>query len=553
MIDQNHVPREHLGLVSCVIIFYNAKRYLADAIESVFSQTYSDWELVLVDDGSTDGSTEIARRYAKQRPNQVRILTHPGAANLGKSASRNLGMRAARGEFLAMLDADDVWLPEKLEQQVALLRVHPSVDMLYGPVLYWYSWTGRPRDGLMDMSSQVRLPPMVHAQIFEPPTLLTKMIVSEARRHEGSCPYPSCVMLRSKLFQQCNGFDVDFRDVYDDAIFFVKVFLRGRIYVCDQIWTYYRLHSDAPYSGSYTDLIKSGSWHPVKANPSEQKFLERAAEYVNASRNRYPLLQSAGLQATLWYARLRYRRPKVFRLLSSFLRRGRRIIRWARDKSATRSTVNAREHIRRGLIRWGDFNSLQPISGKIGFERRSSSILARITKSFLNQHRSVIQGRVIELGDDSLTREYGGERVRSVTILRPSELFSDDGTNVGPEDTCDCLIAMDAVQYADDPSLVVGNIERRLSPGGTALVILPGLVPMTAIPSDRWRFTPFAVRKLFETAFRPETIEVQLYGNVRLAMATFHGLGEADLDEAAFKHHDDAFPLFVAVVATKSV
>ena len=112
---------------------------------------------------------------------------------------------------------------------------------------------------------------------------------------------------------------------------------------------------------------------------------------------------------------------------------------------------------------------------------------------------------------------------------------------------------MDAVQYADDPSLVVGNIERRLSPGGTALVILPGLVPMTAIPSDRWRFTPFAVRKLFETAFRPETIEVQLYGNVRLAMATFHGLGEADLDEAAFKHHDDAFPLFVAVVATKSV
>jgi glycosyltransferase involved in cell wall biosynthesis len=553
MIGQNHVPREHLGLVSCVIIFYNAKRYLADAIESVFSQTYSNWELVLVDDGSTDGSAKIARQYAKRRSNQVRILTHPGAVNLGKSASRNLGMRAARGEFLAMLDADDIWLPEKLEQQVALLRAHPSVDMLYGPVRYWYSWTGRPRDGLMDMSSRVRLPPMVRFKIFEPPTLLTKMIVSEARRHEGSCPYPSCVILRSNLFQQCNGFDVDFRDVYDDAIFFVKVFLTGRIYVCDQIWTYYRLHPDAPYSESYTDLIKSGSWHPVKANPSEQKFLERAAEYVNASRNRYPFLQIAQLHTALWYARLRYRRPKSFWLLSSFLKRGRGLIRWAQDKFAPRSTSNTRQHPRPGVIRWGDFNSLQPISDHIGFERRSSSIRARIAKSFLSQHRKVIQGRVIELGDDALTREYGGDQVRSVTVLRPSELFSDDGTNFGPESTCDCLIAMDAVQYADDPSLVVGRIERRLSPGGTALVILPGLVPMTAIPNDRWRFTVFAARRLFETAFPPETIKVQSYGNVRLAIATFHGLGEDDLDEATFKQQDEEFPLFVAVMATKSV
>jgi hypothetical protein len=112
---------------------------------------------------------------------------------------------------------------------------------------------------------------------------------------------------------------------------------------------------------------------------------------------------------------------------------------------------------------------------------------------------------------------------------------------------------MDAVQYANDPSLVVERIERRLSPGGTALVILPGLVPMTAIPNDRWRFTVFAARKLFESAFPPETIiKVQSFGNVRLAIAIFHGLGEADLDEATFKHQDDAFPLFVAVMATKS-
>jgi hypothetical protein len=380
---------------------------------------------------------------------------------------------------------------------------------------------------------------------------LTKMILSDARRHEGTCPYPSCVILRRNLFEQCNGFDVDFRDTYDDAIFFVKVFLRARICVCDHIWTYYRLHPDAPYSESYTDLIKSGLWHPVEANPSEQKFLDRAAAYVNASRNRYPLLETARLHTALWYARLRYRRPKVFRALFKLLKGTRKIIRLAWDSFPGQSIINSKEPRRRGVVRWGDLASLQPIGDRLGFERRSSSIRARIADSFLNQHRTVIQGRVIELGDDALTRKYGGEQVRSISILRPAELFSDGDTGFGPEDTCDCFIATDAVQYADDPSFAIERIESHLSPGGTALVILPGLIPMTAIPSDRWRFTVFAARRLFEIAFPPGTIKVQSYGNVRLAIATFHGLGKADLDEAIFKHQDDAFPLFIAVAATK--
>src|SRR5262245_22187425 len=107
--------------VSAIMIFLNAAQFLQEAIWSVFAQTYDDWELLLVDDGSTDGGTDIALRYAHRYPQRVCYLEHPGHQNRGMSASRNLGIRNAKGDYIAFVDADDVWLPSKLAQQVAVL------------------------------------------------------------------------------------------------------------------------------------------------------------------------------------------------------------------------------------------------------------------------------------------------------------------------------------------------------------------------------------------------------------------------------------------------
>src|SRR5438093_8888063 len=105
-------------LVSSIIIFFNAEKYFAEAIDSALAQTYPNWELILCDDGSTDGSTQIARKYAERYPDRVRYCEHEGHVNRGMSATRNLGLRHARGELIAWLDADDVWLPHKLARQV---------------------------------------------------------------------------------------------------------------------------------------------------------------------------------------------------------------------------------------------------------------------------------------------------------------------------------------------------------------------------------------------------------------------------------------------------
>jgi len=113
--------------VSVVMPVCNAAAFLEEAVRSVLEQTYGSWELLLIDDGSTDGSRALAERFAAEHPARIRCLHHPNNENRGASATRNLGISHARGEYLALLDADDVWLPGKLEKQVVFLDLHPEV------------------------------------------------------------------------------------------------------------------------------------------------------------------------------------------------------------------------------------------------------------------------------------------------------------------------------------------------------------------------------------------------------------------------------------------
>lgn len=110
--------------VSVVISAYNAAAYLGEAIESVLAQTRPADEIVVVDDGSTDATATVARGYANRG---VRLVQQP---NQGAGASRNRGIRETSGELLAFLDGDDLWLPQKLERQLAYLAAHPEAALV---------------------------------------------------------------------------------------------------------------------------------------------------------------------------------------------------------------------------------------------------------------------------------------------------------------------------------------------------------------------------------------------------------------------------------------
>lgn len=119
-------------LVSVIIPVHNGAQYVHDAIQSALAQDYSPLEVIAVDDGSTDATPQILARFA----GRIHCLRQE---NLGAAAARNAAIRVARGEYLAFLDADDVWFPDKLRRQVAYLQSHPEVRLLFSR---WRLWSG---------------------------------------------------------------------------------------------------------------------------------------------------------------------------------------------------------------------------------------------------------------------------------------------------------------------------------------------------------------------------------------------------------------------------
>jgi glycosyltransferase involved in cell wall biosynthesis len=221
------------GLVSVITIFLDEERFLAEAVESVRAQSRSDWELILVDDGSTDRSSDMARAYAAQDRERIRYVAHPGGANRGMSASRNLGLSAARGEFVGFLDADDAWLPTKLEEQCAILEAHPQCGLTYGRTLIWRSW---------DVSGADFLYPLGVAEnaVHAPPRLFDLLIENRAQS-----PTTCNALMRRALIEGVGGFEESFRGMFEDQAFFAKALLAAPAYVDGRVWAKYRQHAQS--------------------------------------------------------------------------------------------------------------------------------------------------------------------------------------------------------------------------------------------------------------------------------------------------------------------
>jgi glycosyltransferase involved in cell wall biosynthesis len=215
----------------------NAEEFIEEAVESALAQTYDRWELLLVDDGSTDRSSAIARQYAERRPEKVRYLEHAGKENRGMSASRNLGIRNARGKYIAFLDADDAWLPRKLEEQVALLDAHPEAAMVYGLSEFWYSWAGGPEEK-NDFLHHLGVP---SGELIQPPALIRRFFFAQ----DAAIPGPTDVLVRRGAIEQVGGFEEEFRGAYEDAVFYAKICLNAPVLPVDTCWDRYRQHPDS--------------------------------------------------------------------------------------------------------------------------------------------------------------------------------------------------------------------------------------------------------------------------------------------------------------------
>ena len=187
--------------VSVITPAYNIGAYLPDAIESVMRQTFADFELIVVDDGSTDSTFRIASDYARRDP-RIRVLQQK---NGGISSARNCALRVATGSLFAILDGDDVWLPTYLERQVAILENDPDCDIVTGNA--WF--LGGTLDGIPARPSpDLRGDPTL-AHVLEDETSVFIMSV-----------------FRRRVYERIGGFDESMR-TNEDYDFWIRAAIAG--------------------------------------------------------------------------------------------------------------------------------------------------------------------------------------------------------------------------------------------------------------------------------------------------------------------------------------
>ena len=214
--------------VSAIIIVLDGERFIGEAIDSVLGQEGPSLELLVVDDGSTDRTVEIVRSFGKL----ARLLAHPGGANLGMSASRNLGIREARGDYVAFLDADDVWLDDKTNAQAAILDEEPGTGIVYGRTMIWHSWDNdsTQSDHFYDLG-------VAGDRTYAPGTLFRQLLANQYQS-----PTTCNAMARREALLAVGGCDPALRGLFEDQLLFAKLLLRYPAHVSSRCWAKYRQH-----------------------------------------------------------------------------------------------------------------------------------------------------------------------------------------------------------------------------------------------------------------------------------------------------------------------
>lgn len=598
-------PKESAGrlqpCVSIVVIFLNAEKYLHEAIDSVFAQTYTQWELLLVDDGSSDGSTGIALSYAEKFPGKVYYLEHGGHQNRGMSASRNLGVKHAQGEFVAMLDADDVWLPGKLLTQVALLRQYPEVGLVAHPAFYWYE------DGLKKPQPMTVSPGVVSAGAWVPQIL----------ENDDNAACPSSVLMRKALLSDLGGFEESFRGplmVFEDQVTWFKINLNSPVYYYPEPLALYRIHSASCCTTTSVDdqsaarvvlysrlsemlnrqtparcgaavlrrmarsklcdaLLESIDQPSATLNndPRRSARLQSAVADIRAQRHLLgPLffglcllgLVSRELARSVstrifWFCRVTYAEG-YYKSIGALSRRLIKAIPksvlapikpFARPVLQCLRTVNARLRLGAGL---------EPLSYFWGSDR-GLSIHRYYLEQFLRQFASDIRGHCLEFQDPCYAPRFGGTAVDKLDVLHIDDtnpLATIVANLVQPNDipsnTFDCIVCTHVLHIIDELDKAVVELHRILKPGGVLLAAVPQVSMCDPGYHELWRFTPEGLAVVLGKSFGRENVTVQAYGNSLTAAGEIRGLVAHEFSDAALNYHDPRFAVEVCARASKA-
>jgi glycosyltransferase involved in cell wall biosynthesis len=504
-------------LVSIVIACYNHAHYLSDAIESALRQTYSNLEIIVIDDGSTDNTPQIAKAVSS-----VRYIRQQ---NLGLAAARNAGLSASHGHYILFLDADDRLLPKAVQAGMQCFQTYPDCGFVIGEYRHLHndgSVTVPERDLGMTSDYYWHL-------------LRGNFIGMHAT-----------VMYSREVLQSVGGFDGSLRAAEDYDIY-LRIARRWQVKQHGALVAEYRKHG-ANMSANGLLMLKS-----------VLRVLQSQRASVLDRRHRDALRLGTTFYREYYGDVLidSWRRNKNLQGLLTILRwhplgLAHRTAKWLRNRISRVGTPK---------VNFGSLRRLSPISRQFGFER-GQPIDRRYIESFLSSFAADIQGQVLEIGDDSYSRTFGGTRITGQDVLHV-RIGTSRATITGdladaphiPSERFDCIILTQTLNLIYDVNAALMTLYRILKPGGTLLATMPGISQIYRNAehpdTDSWRFTISSARRLFGKYFGETEIDVKAYGNVLAAAAFLYGIATSELESHELDYYDADYPVIVGVRARK--
>ncbi|WP_121116027.1 glycosyltransferase [Croceibacterium ferulae] len=522
--------------ISVVIPAHNAAPWLAEAIASIVAQDVPA-RIIVVDDGSADDTAQVATRFAG-----VQVLRHDTPR--GPSAARNSGARAATGDAVLFLDADDRLLPGALAHAAACMAAHPQAAFVYGA------------HRRVDAEWRPLTPPALER--CEPDARLAFLRTN-------------CVgMIATALFDrarllEAGGFDEALRQC-EDYDLFLRLALRWPVACHDHLMAEYRIHGTNA-SGDPARVLAAAWAVQQRHMPVDAEGQAAVARGRRGWARAYALAawRSSGREtAGLSLARIAGQRWRMARLapaaslIAAAVWAARRALPPAAFAKAKRRLTGTPEPGRANL---GDMDRPTPISPNFGYDR-GTPIDRFYIERFLDRHRPDIAGRVLEVGDAEYSQRFGGAAITRQDVLH-AHAENPEATIVGdlgqpgllPADAFDCLVLTQTLMLVWDMPDAAAELYRALKPGGVLLLTVPGTSSV-----DRgewganwfWSLTGSSVTRMFEPLFGAENMTVMVEGNVYAATCFLHGLAQEEVRTEWLEQADAAYPMVVTLRAVKA-
>jgi len=527
--------------VSVIIPCFNHGSYLSEAVESVWMQNYPATEVIVVNDGSTDNTEEIAR--------QIAGIKYIYQKNQGLSAARNTGIRNSTGEFFIFLDADDWLLAGAIDININYLIQNEALAFVSGAHEWFTVEDGKSIDVAREINGDHYLHLLQGNYIGMHATVMYRRWVFD-------------YFLFDETLMACEDYDLYLKIARKFAVsHHMHKIAAYRIHKTNMSWNIPMMLSNAlqVLGRQKESLQTTREKHAYKNGLKIWKEYYSSELYTGLSNNKFPVtLKGLLLLVKLKPKRgLKYLLKKSKPMLKSFIKKNMPSIgkRWLRKTRLYKS-----RHPDVGTVNPGDFNSLIPFSTQFGYDR-GGPVDRYYIENFLKKQAEHIKGRCLEIGDNEYSLLYGGDKLTQSDILHIDKTntkatFIGDLSNAPqlPDNAFDCIVLTQTLHLIYDFKGALATCHRILKPGGALLLTSPGITPIDHGEWKKtwyWSFTDKALIALFAETFPAGNAEVETFGNVHVASAFLYGMGVTEIPVEKLDYTDPHFQVIITVKAIK--